>query len=105
MRSRMAWVEVITLRVIGVADVEPLRWAKLAAANGTDIDEAFLYRRPTTFDDGQTLDTPRYDRLKLRAGHRLKGPAIVVQRNSTTMIPPGFDARVSDYGNIHIRAS
>ena len=97
-------VEVMTLRVIGVADVAPLRWPKLAAANGTDIDAAFLYRRPTTFDDGRTVDTPRYDRLRLQAGHALTGPAIVVQHNSTTLIPPGFDARISDYGNIHIRA-
>ena len=97
-------VEVMTVRVIGVADVEPLRWPKLPAANGADVDTAFVYRRPTTFDDGQTVDTPRYDRLKLRAGHRLNCPAIVVQHNSTTLIPPGFDARIADYGNIHIHA-
>ena len=98
-------VEAMTLRVIGVAEVEPLRWPKLAAANGADADEALLYLRPTTFDDGQTLDTPRFDRLRLKAGHRLAGPAIIVQHNSTTLIPPGFDALVSEYGNIHIRAS
>ncbi len=98
-------VEVMTLRVIGVADVEPLRWPKLAAADGAGVEEALLYDRPTTFDDGQTLDTPRYDRLKLKAGHEFAGPAIVLQHNSTTLIPPGFDARISDHGNIHIRAN
>ena len=97
-------VEVMTLRVIGVADVEPLRWPKLSAADGAAVDDARLYTRPTTFDGNHTLDTPRFDRLKLRAGHEITGPAVVVQHNSTTLVPPGYQARVSDYGNLHIRA-
>ena len=97
-------VEVMTLRVIGIAEVEPLTWPSLAAANGTGIEAAYLYTRPTTFDSGETVDTPRYDRLKLLAGHQLDGPAIVLQHNSTTLIPPGYHAEVADRGNIHIRA-
>ena len=95
-------VEVMTLRVIGSAAIEPLQWPTLAKANGRTIEDALLYTRPTTFDNGATEDTPRYDRTKLLAGHQLDGPAIVVQHNSTTVIPAGYRARVSDYGNIHI---
>jgi N-methylhydantoinase A len=97
-------VEVMTLRVIGTAAIEPLQWPTLAKANGHSVEDALLYTRPTTFDDGKTQDTPRYDRGKLLAGHELAGPAIVVQHNSTTVIPNGYRARVSDYGNIHIQA-
>ncbi len=95
-------VEVVTLRVIGVADVESLEWPKLGKANGTGIDSAFLFSRPTTFDDGQTLNTPRYDRGKLMAGHEVPGPGIVIQHNSTTLVPPGCTARVLESGNMHV---
>ncbi|WP_422368954.1 hydantoinase/oxoprolinase family protein [Pelagibius sp.] len=95
-------VEVVTLRVIGVADVESLEWPKLAKANGAGIDSAFLFNRPTTFDDGQTLETPRYDRGKLMAGHEVPGPGIVIQHNSTTLVPPGCTARVLESGNMHV---
>ncbi len=98
-------VEVMTLRVIGSAPIEPLQWPALAKANGQAVEEALLYSRATTFDGGATQDTPRYDRAKLLAGHEFAGPAIVVQHNSTTVIPPGYRARVSEYGNIHITAT
>ncbi|NIA70604.1 hydantoinase/oxoprolinase family protein [Pelagibius litoralis] len=95
-------VEVVTLRVIGVADVESLEWPRLGKANGTGIDSAYLFSRPTTFDDGQTLETPRYDRGKLLAGHEIPGPGIIIQHNSTTLVPPGCTARVLESGNMHV---
>ncbi|KMZ12708.1 N-methylhydantoinase A [Candidatus Burkholderia humilis] len=52
----------------------------------------------TTFDDGATYDTPRYDRSLLLGGNALDGPAIVVQRDSTTLVPPGYRARVVSNG-------
>jgi N-methylhydantoinase A len=98
-------VEVMTLRVIATAPVEPIRWPKLPPADGASVEEAYLYSRPTTFDDGRTCDTPRFARLRLRAGHALEGPALILQHNSTTLVPPGYRATVADYGNIHIRAA
>ncbi len=95
-------VEIVTLRVVGVAEVRSLEWPKLAAVNGTGIEDAYLFSRPTTFDDGQTLETPRYDRGKLLAGHEVAGPAIIIQHNSTTLIPPRSTARVHESGNLHV---
>ena len=97
-------VEIMTLRVVGVAEIEPLQWPALAAANGASVEDTFLYSRKTTFDKGGTLDTPRYDRDILKAGHALTGPAVIIQHNSTTLVPPGYRAEVNEYGNIHIRA-
>ena len=87
-----------------VAEVDPLKWPALETANGAGVEDAFLYTRQTTFDSGDTVDTPRYDRDKLKAGHTLDGPAVVIQHNSTTLVPPGYRAKVNGYGNIHIRA-
>lgn len=96
-------VEVVTLRVIGSAAVEPLRWPELARAEGADAAAACLYSRPTVFDDGSRLDTPRYDRDRLLAGHVVPGPAIILQHNATTLVPPGHLARVERSGNLHVQ--
>jgi len=96
-------VELITARVIGLENVTPLKVARLAEANGAGIDSAFLYNRDTTFDDGRTVETPRYDRDMLKAGHRVSGPAIIVQHNSTVVVPPYYTADVTEYGNLLIR--
>ena len=96
-------VELITVRVIGTEEVTPLEVAKLEAANGLGIDEAYLYSRETTFDDGESVSTPRYDRLKLRAGHRVPGPALLIQHNSTILVPPRYQCEVGAHGNLLIR--
>lgn len=62
-----------------------------------------MYVRPTTFDSGETVDTPRYDRSKLKAGQTVIGPAIIIQHDSTSLIPPGHAAEVSEYGNLRVR--
>jgi N-methylhydantoinase A len=62
-----------------------------------------MFVRATTFDDGRTLETPRYDRTKLLAGDRVPGPALLHQHNATTLVPPGYVAETLDYGNTHIR--
>ena len=98
-----AEVELITIRVVGSEEVPPLKVARLEKANGLPIDGARLYARATTFDDGQTIETPRFDRDVLKAGHRVPGPAVVIQHNSTTLVPPAYAAEVTDYGSLHIR--
>ena len=95
-------VELITVRVIGREDVVPLKVARIEKANGHSVSDALLYSRPTTFDDGKTVETPRYNRDRLKAGHRIPGPAILVQHNSTTLLPPGYVADVTEFGNLHV---
>ena len=98
-------VELITIRVIGTEEVTPLQVAPLERANGAGIDSAYLYSRETTFDDGQSLEAPRYDRGRLKAEHRVPGPSIVIQHNSTVLIPPGYVADVTEYGNLRLTRS
>ena len=97
-------VELITIRTIGTEEVEPLKIAPIEPANGASIEPAFLYSRPTTFDDGETVDTPRYDRLKLKAGHCIPGPALLIQHNSTILVPPHYVSEVTEHGNLLIRS-
>ncbi|GIT26227.1 MAG: hypothetical protein CM1200mP41_22710 [Gammaproteobacteria bacterium] len=41
---------------------------------------------------------PRYDRSQLFGGHVISGPAVVVQHNSTILIPPDYTANVGQFG-------
>ena len=99
---RNAEVELITLRVIGSASVRRIEIPKIEVSDGSSIDRALMFVRPTVFDCGRCLETPRYDRDKLRAGDRVPGPAILIQQNSTVLVPPGYVAETLEYGNTRI---
>jgi N-methylhydantoinase A len=77
--------------------------AALARHAPTGETPAPVSRRPVWFEPDAPLDTPVYDRETLPAGLRLAGPAIVEQRDSTVVIPPGTTAEVDPYLNIIIR--
>lgn len=94
--------EAVTLRLIATAEVEMLRLPDLAYGGRSDPPDAVLYSRETIFDDGTPVTTPRYDRGKLLAGDTVSGPAIIVQHNSTTLLPPGYRATVLGHGDIQI---
>jgi N-methylhydantoinase A len=95
-------VEVVTLRVVASADVDTLRLPDLPKGGRSDPGEARLYVRDTVFDDGTKLPTPRYQRSKLLDGDTVNGPALIVQHNSTTLLPPGYRATVLSHGDMHI---
>lgn len=95
-------VQTVTLRVIGSSVADTLKLPPLEKGGRRNPSDAALYARMTTFDDGQTIHTPRFDRMKLRAQDVVAGPAVIVQQNSTTIIPPGFDAVVMKLGDLVI---
>jgi N-methylhydantoinase A len=45
---------------------------------------------------------PVYDRARLRAGHRLDGPAVVEQYDATTVVCPEQRVEVDAIGNLVI---
>jgi N-methylhydantoinase A len=95
-------VEIITLRVVGSAKVDTLKLPNLKKGNRTNPKDAKLYARDTVFDDGKPVKTPRYDRGKLLSGDKITGPALIVQHNSTTLVPPKYSAKVLGHGDIRL---
>ncbi len=95
-------VELITIRVIGGAPTDPMKLPTLDKAVGGEVEAARMYERETVFDDGTATVTPRYDRTKLRPGNQVAGPAIVIQHDSTTIVPDGYAATVLDHGHLLI---
>jgi N-methylhydantoinase A len=95
-------VEIITLRVVGSSATETLKLPDLEIGARKNPRAAELYVRETVFDDGQRVATPRYDRAKLLARDEVTGPALVVQHNSTTLVPPGYVATVLSHGDMRV---
>ena len=52
--------------------------------------------------NGQWLNTPRYQRFKLPQGAVVRGPALLLQQDSTCFVEPGYKASVHATGNIFI---
>jgi len=99
-----AEIEIVNVRVLGIGQIEELRWAEAEQGNG-DPAAAKTVEREVVFDVGGRAErrlTPFYDRERLRAEDRIEGPAIIEQYDSTTVIPPGLTAEIDPFGNIVI---
>jgi N-methylhydantoinase A len=55
--------------------------------------------------DGSYADAALHDRSQLRAGDVIRGPAIVTEMDSTTLVLPGHVGTVDSVGSILIRPS
>ncbi|MEM8936551.1 MAG: hydantoinase/oxoprolinase family protein [Pseudomonadota bacterium] len=92
--------ELVNLRTIALGQELSLPAVKIAKGNG-DPKEAKI-RKTEIWVGGKEVPAVIYDRAKLRAGDKVKGPAIVTEMDSTTLILPDHQAVVDAYGNILI---
>ena len=102
---REAGIQAITFRVrgIGVLPFSPAL-PEIGAASSPDPAEAQAGSRPVCLEASRGyVDTPVYDYRKLRAGHRLTGPAIVEVPTTTVVVPDGTTAIVDNLGNLAMR--
>ncbi|MCH8007657.1 MAG: hydantoinase/oxoprolinase family protein [Chloroflexi bacterium] len=90
-------VEVVSARVRAQAPGAPVRMQALPRRK-PGMRAARIQRVPVRFD--RERQTWMYERGRLRAGDRLRGPALVLQLDSTTVIPPGWRGRVDRVGNL-----
>src|SRR5487761_285704 len=66
---------------------------------GADSSGALMQDRDVFFS-GRAIKTRIYERSKLRAGNRFRGPAIVAEYSATTVVSPSWSVRVDAYGNL-----
>ena len=64
--------------------------------------KAAVVAKQKSYMDGKDVTAIVYDRAKLKAGNKIKGPAIVMEMDSTTVILPKHTGTVDVYGNILI---
>ena len=91
-------VEIVNLRLkLDLAVDKPD--LRLDVEAGSGLAQAEIERVPVVFREGE-LETPLYNRDLLTTGDRITGPALVVQMDTTTVIPPGWQGDVDAYGNL-----
>jgi len=71
---------------------------------GGSVETARTGSRPVHFGNAW-YQTVIYDRLKLPVGSEIRGPAILVQPDTTVLIDPGLTGRVDAFGNTVIELS
>ncbi|MBS1797698.1 MAG: hydantoinase/oxoprolinase family protein [Acidobacteria bacterium] len=93
-------IEIVNLRCVGVGSVRKVELPKFEA--GDENAESARYEEHTAWFDGKQMQTPIYDRDRLRPGHKIAGPAIITQKDSTTVVLPDHCGTVDQYLNILI---
>jgi N-methylhydantoinase A/oxoprolinase/acetone carboxylase beta subunit len=73
-----------------------------AVSRGAEGTRRDLQARMAYFPETGERLTPVHDRDSLAAGERIDGPAIVQERDTTIVVPPGARAEVDASGNILI---
>ena len=91
-------VEIVNLRLkldlaVDKPDLPP------QTREGSDPSQAQIASVSVVFREGE-METPLYQRELLATGNHVSGPALVVQLDSTTVIPPGWQGEVDPYGNL-----
>jgi N-methylhydantoinase A len=92
-------VEIESVRVEGVGRIR----ARELLTPATGAPGTPASRRVHFPDEGDTFDTPVYERASLEPGRVIDGPAIVEQFDATTAIGPDMSATVDEAGNLRIR--
>ena len=93
-------VEIVNVRLVVVGKVPKTRLRSIPAGS-SDASVALKSHRSVYFNGG-FVETAIYCRDDLRANNVIEGPAIVEERVSTTVLPPGYRLLVDGYGNLII---
>ncbi len=91
-------IEFVNMRLaaLGRMNRKPMIFEPVEVGKDPIID-----RREVIFG-GEAFDTPVYQRMRMEHGSEWHGPMIVEEDTATTVIPPGYQARVDNLGNIII---
>ena len=94
-------VEIVNLRIKAVAVTPKIPLERLPRSRSTDPEA--LVRKQKIHAGSGFRDGAVYDRSRLGPGNAIAGPALVIDPESTTFLPPGYQARVDGYLNLVIR--
>lgn len=98
--DRARAVEIVTLRVQAVVAARSRRVARAVMKKG-DGHEALLGGH-RVFEQGRWRRGSLYDRVGLRPGATITGPAVIVELSATTWLPTGWAACVDGLGDLVI---
>jgi len=90
-------VQLVNLRLTALGRLPDLKITQYA-----DASLARLRHRAVWFPSTGLIDTPIHWRDGLTPGTELAGPAVIEALDSTTVLPPGWRARVDDLGYMRL---
>ncbi len=93
-------IEVVNLRVVSLGIVAKLELSK-SRSGGSDASAAVI-GKDKIYCKGKFVNATVYDRYALKPGNHLSGPAVITQKDTTTLILPKHYGRVDAYQNILI---
>ncbi|MFT7532158.1 MAG: 5-oxoprolinase (ATP-hydrolyzing) [Gammaproteobacteria bacterium] len=53
-------------------------------------------------DESQAVEVPVYNRSELSTGHNLKGPCLILESQTTTLVPKGYQCNIDQWSNIRL---
>ncbi|MBF8292201.1 MAG: 5-oxoprolinase [Steroidobacteraceae bacterium] len=92
--------EFVALRAVVQGRGISVRQATIA--RGDRSPKAAAIGKQQVYMDRRKQNATVYERAKLKAGNRIRGPAIVIEMDSTTVVLPKHTGRVDRLGNILI---
>lgn len=92
--------ELVTLR----ASVQGrgIRVKRSAIAKGAADAKQAVVGKQASYMDGKNVTALVYERANLKSGNKIKGPAIIIEMDSTTVILPKHSGHVDSLGNVLI---
>ena len=95
-------VEIVNIRAVAIGTVNSPLLPK-SEGGTSDASNAIIVPDHEAYFEGALQLTPIYDRSLLRPNNEIVGPAIVTQKDSTTLITPVHVAVVDEHMNILIK--
>ena len=95
MEGRALIAEAVSCEAIGATDSPMNHVADAAGA----VDAAVI-ARVAVVSGGKRLDTALYVREQLAIGQQIPGPAIIAEKNATTIVEPGWKAEVTPLNHL-----
>ena len=96
-------VEIVNLRLTTIGRIRKPELPSLERDPASVIDAKTGERRVYFGDGGWAEKTAVFNRSSLLAGAEITGPAIVEERDSTTVIYQGWSAEVDPHGNLLVK--
>ena len=94
-------IEVVTWRLSASADLLLMHPHPQESVKGKTEEAVSDQKRAVIFNRGeQSIETSVYKRKLLKPGMFFKGPAIVEERETTSVIRPGWNVEVADNGSL-----
>ncbi|HVL76965.1 MAG TPA: hydantoinase B/oxoprolinase family protein [Noviherbaspirillum sp.] len=96
MQDKGLVIEALSVEAIGVAD-DVAAHAEVLPERVGRLGPAATVRM---FSGGRWHDAPLYLRADIRPGDHIAGPAIIAEKNATTVVEPGWDAEVTPLNHL-----